>query len=593
VNSTPRLPVSGSDDGIWGDLLNQFLQVEHNADGTLKRASVIAAAAADANVVHNTGTETVAGAKTLTSRLVINEAGAGTSTLTLPDTSASVGITFGGDTNIFRSGNGQLQTASAFFAVRATLAVVAIGVTVSGDAVRRFQINTDGKVLWSAGSGTQDTTMVRDTSGGLKIGNSTGTSGSPGTPTLSIVPTGVTSTSTSGGGAVLLNNGTNTGAGLVVYSNADSTATGRLVNIRANNTAFPQPALHVDYAGTGAAVEIASTGTGSLGNSLNVTSTNPNESAVGINGAEITKGTLKVVHNYPGSSDPNASALSLRANGTGTSAQGIYFDAEDGGTTGNLMKIRNNGIDQFIMAPNGGLYTGSNIQVGSTTQDFGAGSVVIGLKDAVTAPTTNPTGGIIIYSEGSVLKYRNASGSVFNIASTGADANPQPNDQGYKGWAYDPTIAANSTLPTSGQPVLIKIKAAATGTVSTVNLNVNTAGSGFTTNASYVALYSLGGTLLAQSADLAATLNSTGAKAIALGSGVSVTAGTFYYMWIVVNATTTPAISRGGNLGVINQGTNAGSYRFCTLGSGISSPPATITLSGSAALSTSYWAALS
>jgi hypothetical protein len=31
-----RLPVPGSDDGTWGDILNGFLEVEHNADGTLK-----------------------------------------------------------------------------------------------------------------------------------------------------------------------------------------------------------------------------------------------------------------------------------------------------------------------------------------------------------------------------------------------------------------------------------------------------------------------------------------------------------------------------------------------------------------------------
>lgn len=31
-----RLPVPGSDDGVWGNVLNDFLTVEHNADGTLK-----------------------------------------------------------------------------------------------------------------------------------------------------------------------------------------------------------------------------------------------------------------------------------------------------------------------------------------------------------------------------------------------------------------------------------------------------------------------------------------------------------------------------------------------------------------------------
>ena len=31
-----RLPVPGSDNGTWGDILNAYLSVEHNADGTLK-----------------------------------------------------------------------------------------------------------------------------------------------------------------------------------------------------------------------------------------------------------------------------------------------------------------------------------------------------------------------------------------------------------------------------------------------------------------------------------------------------------------------------------------------------------------------------
>lgn len=32
----PRLPIPGSDKGTWGDVLNDFLNVAHNADGTLK-----------------------------------------------------------------------------------------------------------------------------------------------------------------------------------------------------------------------------------------------------------------------------------------------------------------------------------------------------------------------------------------------------------------------------------------------------------------------------------------------------------------------------------------------------------------------------
>ncbi len=40
-----RLPVPGSDDGIWGDILNDFLRVEHNSDGSLKTSGSLASKA--------------------------------------------------------------------------------------------------------------------------------------------------------------------------------------------------------------------------------------------------------------------------------------------------------------------------------------------------------------------------------------------------------------------------------------------------------------------------------------------------------------------------------------------------------------------
>jgi hypothetical protein len=36
-----RLPTPGSDAGQWGDILNTYLQVEHNADGTLKKRPIL------------------------------------------------------------------------------------------------------------------------------------------------------------------------------------------------------------------------------------------------------------------------------------------------------------------------------------------------------------------------------------------------------------------------------------------------------------------------------------------------------------------------------------------------------------------------
>jgi hypothetical protein len=44
-----RLPVPGSDDNTWGDILNDFLLAEHNGDGTLKKAGLITGAEQAAN----------------------------------------------------------------------------------------------------------------------------------------------------------------------------------------------------------------------------------------------------------------------------------------------------------------------------------------------------------------------------------------------------------------------------------------------------------------------------------------------------------------------------------------------------------------
>src|SRR4051812_44160497 len=43
-----RLPRPGADDNVWGNLLNDFLQVEHNIDGTLRKSAAITQAAANA-----------------------------------------------------------------------------------------------------------------------------------------------------------------------------------------------------------------------------------------------------------------------------------------------------------------------------------------------------------------------------------------------------------------------------------------------------------------------------------------------------------------------------------------------------------------
>jgi hypothetical protein len=213
---------------------------------------------------------------------------------------------------------------------------------------------------------------------------------------------------------------------------------------------------------------------------MNVVSDNVDSSAMYLSGTEYNRGTLKVTHRKPAASDANAAAISIDLQGSGTSAQGIYITStEVGGTTGNLVTVRHNGRDDFVVKSTGrvgfGLGIGStpagvievkqndttsvgfamtaiasgsqmvllkdsggnarlevnasgnligrataffttSVQIGSATADMGGGTGVISIKDRGTAPTTNPTGGGILYVENGSLKFRGSAGTVTSVA---------------------------------------------------------------------------------------------------------------------------------------------------------------------------------
>ncbi len=216
---------------------------------------------------------------------------------------------------------------------------------------------------------------------------------------LFIDANGATSSSTSVGGAVLLENTGNTGAGLIIYSNAGA-STGRLMNIRADNASFDQSALHIDYDGTTNAFEILHNSTDASANAISVVSVNPNDSTVGITGQETGKGTVKITHKYTGTSDANAAALSILLDGTsaGTAAQGIYIEATASQpTTGKLINAKNDSEEKFTVASDGTIYTKGTIELGhasdTTLARVSAGVVSIEGSNILTAATGLPLAG--------------------------------------------------------------------------------------------------------------------------------------------------------------------------------------------------------
>jgi hypothetical protein len=62
------------------------------------------------------------------------------------------------------------------------------------------------------------------------------------------------------------------------------------------------------------------------------------------------------------------------------------------------------------------LFSAPNFQFFNTSSQTGGGVKVIGISNATTVPTSNPTDGGILYVEGGALKFRGSSGTVTTIA---------------------------------------------------------------------------------------------------------------------------------------------------------------------------------
>jgi len=80
-----------------------------------------------------------------------------------------------------------------------------------------------------------------------------------------------------------------------------------------------------------------------------------------------------------------------------------------GDTTGNLV-LQTNGSTTAVT-----IDTSQNVGVGGTS--FGSGAVVMFIANATTVPTTNPSGGGVLYVQAGALKYRGSSGTVTTLGA--------------------------------------------------------------------------------------------------------------------------------------------------------------------------------
>lgn len=113
--------------------------------------------------------------------------------------------------------------------------------------------------------------------------------------------------------------------------------------------------------------------------------------------------------------------ISIQAGGTGYSTGGnilIQSGAANNstGVSGNIWLELSKGTTQgYILISNGGTIV-PNIYIGFNSPQFGGGQGIIALEDANTVPTTNPTTGGFLYSNGGALYWLSAGGTSTLIA---------------------------------------------------------------------------------------------------------------------------------------------------------------------------------
>lgn len=216
----------------------------------------------------------------------------------------------------------------------------------------------------------------------------------------------------------------------------------------------------------------------------------------------------------------NTTALSLSPATTN-----ILNDGANGMTihgyfyTDGAAEFNNSVIFDQVATHYGDMKAVANTQIGGATMTVGGGYGVMGVTNAAIVPTTNPTGGVVVYSEAGVLKWRSPAGTVYDLSATGGGGGV--------------STAGGSTITASGPTVIPLIfKAAASQTADILQVQDSTAAVKTRIKAD--------GTL-EHSGNLAVNLSTqVGGLTTTFGSGVGVLG--------LTNATTLPTTNPTGGL---------------------------------------------
>lgn len=567
-----RLPQPGSDDGSWGDVLNDFLRQSHQDDGSLRSAALTIAGAylRPAGGVPKTDLSAAAQAS-----------------LDMADGSAqkSANLSDLGNTATALNNLGGARKAggNTWSGPQSYGASTVAGAT-------DLTISTAGRALYA--KSTSITDHVASLYLANMAANGTAFAGGANNAALNVVSDNYSNSAMFLAGAEK-NRGTLKIAHKGFADGSDASAAALSIDLQTSFDANGEPVSGQTGSKSQGLYLTSSTdisASGIAGNPISVRVTSGNEDFA-------VRGSGRTILGAPIGTTPQAQ-LDIRQPASGPA----MFVQQSSGNTGSVLDMRDsNGTSRLSVDQNlnivarRSVYAVVGLQVGGTSTTFGSGSGVLGMTDATTVPSTTPTGGITLYSQAGVLKYASSSGATVTLDGSGnAASSSGAVRQGLVGWTYDPIAAVNNSAVSAGQIVLMKVWAESSSNVGRVSFGLGNSPAGCAN--AYAGVYDASGVLRASSADISSALNgaSPGLFRTTLSASYSVAAGSVYYVaFLVGSATTIPTLSRSASNGVINDGLTAGSYRTMTSGSGQTALPATLSLVTANVSSTAFYASIS
>ena len=163
----------------------------------------------------------------------------------------------------------------------------------------------------------------------------------------------------------------------------------------------------------------------STNNRIGINQNSPSYLLHAING---TSGYASAFFEGNGSGNGADLYLSKISGGSSTTAIGSVYFRNNGTNRAAIRSFQRDGLDdngnlEFYTTATGGsltlrmqLTTNGNLAFGSSGS-FGGGVGVMFIANGTTVPTSNPTGGGILYVESGALKYRGSSGTITTIAN--------------------------------------------------------------------------------------------------------------------------------------------------------------------------------